>query len=242
MSVQTQLTGDSIKTPYRSIVKDAYDTRDERTGKSTTLEIVAWKVAEHTQELEIKDPDSGQLRYNDILDAALNEMPATEIAERTKLKSYADSRGGRSASTVRGYRQNADRLAGLPSSHPVKRVLRRWARSQEIGHFAPAEAVEADDAEPRPIDMGALMNAYRLARSIASQNGFVFVDRSGEPVAIEDNERIDYDEIGRHDRPIGDTKAACLLTKPSGQIYEYRIDLDMGTLEAVNDGLPPEGY
>ena len=240
MNVQTQLTGDSIKTPYRSIVKDAYDTRDDRSGKPTTLEIVAWKVAEHTREIEIKDPDSGQLRYNDILDAALNELPATEIAERTELKSYADDRGGRSASTIRGYRSNPDRLAGLPSSHPVKRVLRRWARSNEIGHFAPEQPTDDDD--PRPIDMGALMNAYRLARSIASQNGFVFVDRSGDPVAIEDNERIDYDEITRHDRPIGDTKAACLLTKPSGQIYEYRIDLDMGTLEAVSDGLPPGGY
>jgi len=231
--------------PYRSIVKDGYATRDDGDSGDTRLEVAAWVVMESEGEEKIKQ-DDGTLDYAKILDIALADVGADEISRRTGLKSYADDRGGRAESTIRGYRQNAGRMktkdrGGLPSSHPVKRVLRRYARSNDLGHFQDDEATEYDPDDAEPIDMGKLMSAYRLARSIASQNGFVFVSREGEPEAIEDNERIDYDEIRRHDRPLGETHAACLLEKPSGEIYEYEIDLDNGELVSGGD-LPPGGW
>ena len=190
------------------------------------------------------DLDDGTLKYAKILDIALADAGAEEISRRTGLKSYADDRGGRAESTIRGYRQNAGRMkpkdqGGLPSSHPVKRVLRRYARSNDLGHFQDDESTEYDPDDAEPIDMGKLKAAFKLARSIASQNGFVFAGRDAPPEAEEDNERIDYDEIRRHDRPLGDTTAACLLEKPSGEIYEYEIDLDQG--ELVSGGAKPPG-
>jgi len=244
----TELVSDDEPTPYRSIVKDGYTTRDDGDSSDTRLEVAAWVVMEHEPEKENIKQDDGTLDYSKILDIALADVGASEISERTELKSYRDDRGGRAESTIRGYRQNAGRMkpkdaGGLPSSHPVKRVLRRYARSNDLGHFQDDEA--KDDAElvedAAPIDMAKLFAAYRLARSIASQQGFVFLPQSGEPEAVEDNERIDSDEIRRHDRPLGETHAACLLEKPSGEIYEYEIDLDNG--ELVRDGaIPPGGF
>lgn len=245
----TELVSDDEPTPYRSIVKDGYSTRDEGDAGDTRLEIAAWVVMEHDPEKEkIKDDDEGTLDYAKILDIALADAGAEEISRRTGLKSYADDRGGRAESTIRGYRQNAGRLkpkdaGGLPSGHPVKRVLRRYARSNDLGHFQDDKA--RDDVElvedAAPIDMAKLTAAYRLARSIASQQGFVFAPQSGEPEAVEDNERIDRDEIRRHDRPLGETHAACLLEKPSGELYEYEIDLDNG--ELISGGaIPPGGF
>lgn len=244
----------STTTPYRSIVKDAFSTRSERREGETRVEIVAWRVetvADDEEDAGLKD-ETGKLRYNQILDAALDELGAEEIARRTELKSYRDDRGGRAASTVRGYKRNASRLrskaeGGLPSSHPVKRVLRRYARSRELGHFRDDEAAEdgegpaAPDEDAAPIDQGAMFRAYKLARSIASQNGFVFAPRSGEPVAVEDNERIDHDEIRSDDRPVGDTKAAAFVEKADGSTYEYQIDFDSGDLEQLKDAPPAEG-
>jgi hypothetical protein len=271
------MSDNTDETPFRGIVKDAYDTRDENDPSETRLEIATWKVEywspddepDDEEEEPIKD-DEGTLRYTKILDFALDELGAEEIARRTALKSYRDDRGGRAESTIRGYRQNPQRLApkeegGLPSSHPVKRVLRRYARSQDLGHFEDDKSTDKnteDDTEggidwfgmdddpvarkveeAEPIDMEALKSAFTLARSIASQNGFVFAPRSGEPVAVEDNERIDEGEIRRHDRPVGEVKAACLLEKPGGATYEYRIDLDDKSLERMdNAGLPPNGW
>jgi len=253
MSVQTAISGFFEKAPYRSIVKDGYTTRDG--GGENRLEVAAWRIEESDGELVIKNPD-GTLRYEVILDFALgviehpdaSEKTSKELAELTALKSYRDERGGRAASTIRGY-TSGDTLSNLPSSHPVKRVLRRWARSQDIGHFENDESTERtpnDDAEP--IDMGELFAAYRMARMIASMEGFVFVPSSGEPEAKEDNERIDYDEIRRQDSPVGETHAGVLLEKPDGKMYEYRVDFDTKSLERVGVGsnyspdLPPKGY
>jgi len=251
---QTTLAGTS--TPYRSIVKDAYTTRDDGDSSDTRLEIVEWRVETVTDdddEDSLKD-ESGSLRYNRILDAALDELGADELARRTSLKSYADDRGGRAASTIRGYTRNASRLrakaeGGLPSSHPVKRVLRRYARSRDMGHFEDDSSTDdegpdlVDDPEDAaPIDQAAMFRAYKLARSIASQAGFTFAPQSGDPVAVEDNERIDHDEIRRHDRPVGDTHAACMVEKPDGSIYEYTIDLDAKDLDAIDGAIPPGGF
>lgn len=263
MSTQQTLSGQDDH--FRSIVKDAYDTRDENDTDDTTLEIVAWRVdkdryippSEGREGVEnpIKTV-SGNLRYGKILDTALEDVGAGTLAERTALKSYADDRGGRAASTIRGYRQNRDRLApktegGLPSSHPVKRVLRRYARSQELGHFVDDTSGDEGVAVPPragrhisgEIDLSAMKAAYRLARSIASQEGFGFAPQEGEPVAVEDNELIDPDEVRAADRPLGDTKAMCMLTKPSGSVYEYHIYLDDKTLEpAEGTTIPPGGW
>lgn len=247
-------------TPYRTIVKDAYTTRDDNKDSDTRLEIVAWRVEtvepddDEDDEENIKD-ESGNLRYNRILDAALDELGADELAERTQLKSYADDRGGRAASTIRGYASDPSYLrpkseGGLPSSHPVKRVLRRYARSRDLGHFEDdASTDEGDEGGPvvvddpedaAPIDKGAMFRAYKLARSIASQAGFVFAPQSGEPVAVEDNERLDPDEVRPDDRPLGDTKAAAFVEKPNGATYEYQIDLDAKDLTGLGDA-PPAG-
>lgn len=248
MSRQQRLTDDGTATPYRSIVKDAYSTRDDGDSGDTRLEIASWLVMEHVDEEAVKD-EKGNLQYDRMLEHGLDAAGAEEIARRTSLKSYADDRGGRAESTIRGYRNRPDLLApkdqgGLPSSHPVKRVLRRLARSRGLGHFRDDQATEKEpDEDAEPIEMEKLFAAYRFARSIASQNGFGFAPQSGDPVAVEDNERIDYDEIRPPDRPMGDTKAAVLLTKPSGETYEYRVDLDTQELDPVENGnLPPGGW
>jgi len=251
---QTTLVDRPESTPYRTIVKDAYTTRDEGKSSDTRLEIVAWRVETVTDdedEESLKD-ETGKLRYNDILDAALDDLGADELARRTSLKSYADDRGGRAASTIRGYRRNASRLrskaeGGLPSNHPVKRVLRRYARSNDLGHFEEDSSTDEegpelvdDEEDAAPIELGAMMRAYKLARSIASQAGFVFAPQQGEPVAVEDNEKIDHDEIRPDDRPVGDTKAAAFVEKPDGSTYEYQIDLDAKDLTGLGDA-PPAG-
>jgi len=241
--IQTVISGFYRETPYRSIVKDGYTTRDTNDTNDTDLEIIVWKVKQHKGDLVLKD-ENGNLRYDRIIDLALDDIGSKDIARRTRLKSYRDDQGGRAASTIRGYRSRPDLmrpkpLGGLPSSHPVKRVLRRWARSQNLGHFGGEDP--PDDANP--IDMTRLKAAYRLARSIASQEGFGFVPRDGDPVAVEDNERIDTDEIRTEDRPVDDTHGAVLLTKPSGQKYEYRVDFDMKELERhEGSDLPPHGW
>jgi hypothetical protein len=254
MSQQSTLT--DRPTPYRSIVKDAYTTRDDSTGGQTRLEIAVWRVdtvTDDDDEDSLKD-ESGNLRYNRILDVAMADLGAEEIARRSALKSYADDRGGRAASTVRGYKRNASRLrpkseGGLPSSHPVKRVLRRYARSNDLGHFEDDSSTDDegpdlvdDEGDAAPIEMSAMFGAYKLARSIASQAGFVFAPQSGEPVAIEDNERLDPDEVRPDDRPVGDTKAAAFVEKPNGSTYEYQIDLDTKDLESLDDAPPGGGW
>ena len=276
MSQQTTL-GRPPEYTYRTIVKDAYSTRDG--GGDTRVEVMAWKVDQDqwldgTPGREGIDPEEAPggedaimnrdrtLRYDRILDEALDDLGAEEISRRTELKSYRDDRGGRAESTIRGYKYNPERLedeadGGVGSDHPVKRVLRRYARSRDLGHYEDGESRADEPIELPPrggemlsgkIDLQAIKRAFRLARSIASENGLVFVDRSGDGQAVEDNERIDEDEIRRYDRPIGDVKAACLLIKPDGQTYEYKIDLDSRDLERVDVGknnvgrLAPEGW
>lgn len=256
---QTTFGSDRESEWYRTIVKDAYTTRDAHETSDTTLEVVAWRVQSRrwlpgTRGQEgVEDPIktfTGRLLYGKILAKARDELGTGEISRRTKLKSYADEKGGRAESTIRGY--DSETLRNLTSSHPVKRVLRRWARSQDLGHFEDDEATDEEPAiEPREgewigkgeIDLDAMKRAYKLARSIASQEGFVFAPQEGEPVAVEDNERIDEDEVRQEDRPLGDTKGAVLLVKPTGKTYEYRVHYDEKTLERVYDeDLPPGGW
>jgi hypothetical protein len=244
----------SRTTYYRSIVKDAYSTRDPAQNR---VEIMAWKVKEEgyippSEGTEgVEDPIKnalGNLRYDKILEDAIEEIGADELSRRTGLKSYRDEQGGRAASTIRGYQYESDWVppkdkGGYESSHPIKRVLRRYARSQDKGHFEDDEATDQQPAtEGHPgryyggkIDMEDLKAAYRLARSICSQEGLVFVDRHGDAEAVEDNERIDRDEIRSHDRPIGETKAAVQVEKADGYTAEYWIDLDNKKLVRDDD-------
>ena len=251
MSVQQTLTGQRQTYPYRSIVKDAYTTRDEGDDSDTRLEIVVWKVVKHKPDEPIKN-DDGRLDYDKILRKLIDEegLTQTEIAETTHADSYRDEQGGRSRSTVgRYYRGEAslnELLEKQDADHPILRVVRRRARSRDLGHFQQDQSRDDLSIDPdaeEPIDTTALESAFTGARSIASQNGFVFAPQSGTPIAVEDNERIDHDEIRRHDRPLGEVHAACMLEKPDGSVYEYQIDLDTGTLEPAGDNsIPPGGW
>jgi hypothetical protein len=249
-------------TPYRSIVKDGYTTRDPA---NNSVEIAAWRIEEVTPEAEPPEEEeetimteSGNLLYGKILRFALDELGADELARRTALKSYRDEQGGRAASTIRGYQYESDWVppkeqGGYPSGHPMKRVLRRYARSRGEGHFEDDRSTAGDDDrddEPQygpvigaePIDIEEIKAMYRLARMIASKHGLVFVDDSGDGEPEEDNERIDHDEIRGFDRPTGETKAAAMVEKGDGSTFEYEIDLDRQSMERADGTEPPIGW
>jgi len=200
---------------YRSIVKDGVVTRDDEEESRSELAVWLIKPAEIEEEL-LQTKIGGEVQYKTILEVALGRRQApagatpttaNELSQRTELSSYADSRGGRSASTIRGYLSN-DTLTRLPSSHPVKRVLRRYIRSQQFGHFS--------ESEPDP-------------------------DKTTRAVSVEDNERIDKDEIRPNDRPLGEVQASLLLESGS-YTQEYRIDLDDRTVTPEDGLTPPGGY
>lgn len=101
----------------------------------------------------VKDPESGTLDYHKLLRLMLEQTTQSEVADRTALKSYADDRGGRSRSTVSDYARGVQSFASVASSHPLKRVVRRWARSNDVGHFLGDESrddVEFFDKEEKP--------------------------------------------------------------------------------------------
>jgi len=231
---------------YRSIVKDGVVTRDDEEESRSELAVWLIKPAEIEEEL-LQTKIGGEVQYKTILEVALGRRQApagatpttaNELSQRTELSSYADSRGGRSASTIRGYLSN-DTLTRLPSSHPVKRVLRRYIRSQQFGHFSESEP-DPDNTEP--IDMDRMFGAFRLAKMICiGQPLKINIVRDARPVAVEDNERIDKDEIRPDDRPLGEVQAALLLESGS-YIQEYRIDLDDRTVTPEDGLAPPGGY
>jgi hypothetical protein len=241
--------------PFRSIIKDGQTYSADR--REYDVEIAAWTIKRAPVNISADPKGSvitkvgGELRYNTILEVVLGRRelqgysPRTpqELAERTESKTYRDEQGGRSASTIRGYLSN-DTLEGLPSSHPVKRVLRREIRTYNIGHFATEDMQTTSGDLPRPINMNSLEATYRLARKIASDNGLVFLDASPVSEAIEDNKLIDEAEIRPVDRPTGDFKASVMVIKESRSgeelsTYEYKVDLDKRTLESIDDYGPP---
>jgi len=241
--------------PFRSIIKDGQTYSSDR--RNHDVEIAAWIIKRAPASIDADPKGSvitkvgGELRYNTILEVVLGRRelegysPRTpqELAERTQSDSYRDEKGGRSASTIRGYLSN-DTLEGLPSSHPLKRVLRREIRTYNIGHFADEDMQTFSDDLPRPINMSSLADAYKRARSIASDNGLKFLDASPVSEAIEDNKLIDEAEIRPVDRPTGDFKASVMVTKESASgsemaTYEYKVDLDKRTLENIDDYGPP---
>jgi len=239
--------------PFRSIIKDGQTYSADR--REYDVEIAAWTIKRAPVNISADAKGSvitkvdGELRYNTILEVVLGRRelqgysPRTpqELAEKTENKSYRDEQGGRSASTIRGYLTN-DTLEGLPSSHPVKRVLRREIRTYKIGHFAEEQTTSED--LPRPINMNSLEATYRRARVIASENGLVFLDNNPVSEAIEDNKLIDEAEIRPVDRPTGDFKASVMVIKESRSgeelsTYEYKVDLDKRTLESIDGYGPP---
>jgi len=244
---------DSGTRPFRSIIKDGQTTDEEY--RSTDVEISAWVIQRAAVDIDATASGSlmlkvdGELQYDTILEVVLGRRrvegydprSAQELADRTESKSYADDRGGRSASTIRGYLSN-DTLERVPSSHPVKRVLRREIRTYELGHFAEQETTTAADL-PEPIDMAALRRAYKMARRIAADSGLGFVSNESFSEAIEDNKLISEEEIRPVDRPTGDYKASVHVIKssPSGselETYEYEVDFD-GEKLISNDGYGP---
>jgi hypothetical protein len=244
---------DSGTRPFRSIIKDG-QTYDED-YRSTDVEISAWVIKRAAVDIDATASGSlilkvdGELQYDTILEVVLGRRQvegydprsAQELADRTESNSYADDRGGRSASTIRGYLSN-DTLERLPSSHPVKRVLRREIRTYDLGHFAEQETTTAGDL-PQPIDMAALRRAYKFARKITGDSGLGFVSEQPFSEAIEDNKLISEQEIRPADRPTGDFKASVHVMKnsPSGselETYEYEVDFD-GEKLISNDGYGP---
>ena len=248
---QTQLSTGPETRYYRSIVKDGHVTRTD--GKTSRAELAVWMVkkAELDPAAQITTKVGGRVQYKTILEVALGRRQldgvtpttADEISRRTKLSSYADSRGGRSANTIRGYLSN-DTLSGLPSSHPVKRILRRYVRSQGFGHFADGDG---DPENAEPIDQERMLSAYTLAKMICiGQPLYINIVATTSGVSVEDNERIDQDEIRPDDRPLGEVQAALLLEVDNGigddYVQEYRIDLDDRDVTKEDGLTPPGGY
>jgi hypothetical protein len=163
---------DSETRPFRSIIKDI---QSYKTTK-TVVEVAVWEIQRAAVDVK-PDPRAslvlkvdGKLQYDTILQVVLGRrevegydpLTASGLADRTETKSYRDARGGRSESTIRGYLSN-DTLSRLPSSHPVKRALRREIRSNKLGHFADDTT---EDELPEPIDMERLNRAFKRARRI----------------------------------------------------------------------------
>jgi hypothetical protein len=168
---QTRLETGTQTRYYRSIVKDGNVTRED--GKTTRAELAVWMVksAELGQASQITTKVGGSVQYKTILEVALGRRQvdgvtpttAEDLSRRTGLSTYADSQGGRSASTIKGYLYN-DTLSRLnPGQHPVTRVLRRYIRSQKFGHFADGDS---DPEAAEPIDIERLFGAFRLAKMI----------------------------------------------------------------------------
>jgi len=234
---------DSETRPFRSIIKDGQTTNDPT---RTQVEVAVWEI--QYAEVETKpDPRAslvlkvdGKLQYDTILAVVLGRrevdgydpLTASELSARTESPSYADARGGRSESTVKGYLSN-DRLTRLPSSHPVKRVLRREIRSNKLGHFS--EDTTSDEL-PEPIDMERLSRAFLRARTIVGEN-LTFVSATTTQEAVEDNKLIDEQDIRVIDE-IDEILAAALVEKGDKQ-YEYRIDLSKRKLEAIDGWVAP---
>jgi len=231
--------------PFRSIIKDI---QSYKTTK-TVIEVAVWEIQRAAVGVE-PDPQAslvlkvdGDLQYDTILEVVLGRrevegydpLSASKLAERTESKSYRDARGGRSESTVRGYLSN-DRLSRLPSSHPVKRALRREIRSNKLGHFADEGETVTSDELPEPIDMERLGRAFKRARRIVGDN-IKFVSATTTQEAVEDNKLIDEQDIRVIDE-IDEILAAAHVEK-GGRQYEYRIDLSNETLENIDNWVAP---
>jgi len=86
------------------------------------------------EEERVKDPDTGRLHYNKLLRLVRDAtgLSQAEIAEKTKLKTYAQEDGGISRTTVSDYERGVREVA----ADSLKRWLRRTARSRGIGHYS----------------------------------------------------------------------------------------------------------
>lgn len=94
----------------------------------------------------------GRINYRRLLELAREKTGLTqaEVADKTKLKTYAKEDGGISRSTVSAYERGQRPVA----AESLKRWLRRIGRSRGIGHYAETDdGGEAAD-EVRYIDDG----------------------------------------------------------------------------------------
>jgi len=100
----------------------------------------------------VKDEDTGRLDYQKLLSLVRKETGLTqaEVADKTRLKTYAKEDGGISRSTVSDYERGQRDV----TASSLKRWLRRTARSRGIGHYSETpEGGQAAD-EVRYIDDG----------------------------------------------------------------------------------------
>lgn len=140
---------------YRRKYMDRIDYPEPGTGYSTgnVANVVEQNdaVKAVAESERIKD-ESGRIDYTKTLRIVREKTGLTqsEIAEKTRLKTYAKEDGGITRSTVSDY-ERGERAVTSPS---LKRWLRRTARSRGIGHYADTEDGGKAADEVRYIDDG----------------------------------------------------------------------------------------
>lgn len=140
---------------YRRKYMDRVDYPEPGTGYSTgnVANVVEQNdaVKAVAESERIKD-ESGRIDYAKTLRIVREKTGLTqsEIAEKTRLKTYAKEDGGITRSTVSDY-ERGERAVTSPS---LKRWLRRTARSRGIGHYADTEDGGKAAEEVRYIDEG----------------------------------------------------------------------------------------
>lgn len=140
---------------YRRKYMDRIDYPEPGTGYSTgnVANVVeqndAVKAVAESERIKRED---GTLDYTKTLRIVREKTGLTqaEIAEKTRLKTYAKEDGGITRSTVSDY-ERGERAVTSPS---LKRWLRRTARSRGIGHYADTDSGGKAADEVRYIDEG----------------------------------------------------------------------------------------
>lgn len=111
--------------------------RPQYTTGNTVETINGYNVA--PEEERIKDEETGRLDYEKMLDMARQSLTQRELAERAA--NYADD-GSFGRSTVSDYERGQTDITERNSGHPLKRALRRWARSNDVGHYQDDESAD----------------------------------------------------------------------------------------------------
>lgn len=90
------------------------------------------------------------------------------------------------------------------------------------------------------IDMSELRAKWEMAIEIAVSAGRIIPARLLDPTkpAVEDNERIDHDEVRPVDGPLGEPNGTITIIRP-WETYEYGIVFSRGTLTEDGGGIEP---
>lgn len=130
---------------YRRKYMERSEWPDEQAGYSTGN---VGRVVEQSEgvkaapEKERIKTDSGSLDYVKIFKVLLGRESIAEIADRF----------GRSKRQIYRYRNDPSILSGLKSAERPKKRLKRWARSQGIGHYSKTESGGEAADEVRYVD------------------------------------------------------------------------------------------